>query len=248
MESARRTLGAIGRLELRRMPDSVRQIHRQLTVAVVGYFEIRKQQDSLQAGWEAIESQCIVLERMLSSGRRQHSAQAAPLAERLLAEIQRKYPAHPAATAGARLMLAEARLAEGNVPEARLQWHEIRQLTPDEHVEDLVQFGWARLALREYQTDAGVSLLRALSEGADAAELRREATARLEELAESTVDPRAWWGCPPRLLLGAALEALRAVHLPVRRKLDAAAAYYRDPARLHEWYVALRQQEEAVSV
>src|SRR5215831_17290206 len=44
MESACRTLGAIGRLELRRMPHSVRQIHRQLTVAVVGYFEIRKQQ------------------------------------------------------------------------------------------------------------------------------------------------------------------------------------------------------------
>lgn len=175
MDDARKSLARVDRDQLKQMDEAVGKRYKALSGAVHQHFENVKEEQALKAEAAAIEGQLKVIEDLTSTGNKTDAARAVPLAEQLLTTIKEKYPDNESAIAGARLTLANAKLAAGDMAGGKADLQAIADTAKDPATRHRAQLLQAHAALKENQTDKAVRMLRELSTGAATPELRQAA-------------------------------------------------------------------------
>jgi LysM repeat protein len=175
MEGARTSLAHVNRDDLKQMPKEAQDRFRELNVAVTKHFEAVKKMEILKAEQAAIETQVKTIDALTTSGNKAMAQQAVPLAEKLVATIQEKYPDNTKAIDGARLTLANAKLEAGDRAGAMSDLQAIAASTTDPSTKDQAQLFQARAILHGGDTDKAVNMLRELSNTATTPEVRKAA-------------------------------------------------------------------------
>jgi predicted negative regulator of RcsB-dependent stress response len=175
MEDARKSLGRVDRDQLKQMDAAVGKRYRALTGAVNEHFENVKKEQALKAEVAEIESQLKAIDGLTSSGKQADAAKAVPMAAKLVATIQEKYPENDSAIASAKLTLANAKLAAGDMAGAKADLQAIVDTAKDPAIRDRAQLLQARAALKENQTDKAIQMLRGISKNGATPELQKAA-------------------------------------------------------------------------
>ena len=175
MTAARTSLAHVNRDDLKQMPKEVQDRFGELNTAVTKHFDAVKKMDALKAEQAEIEKQVKTIDTLTTSGDKAKAQQAVPLAEKLVATIQQKYPDNTKAIEGAKLTLANAKLEAGDRPGAMSDLQAIAANTKDPAVKDQAQLFQARATLQGGETDKGVKMLRDLSNTAETPEIRKAA-------------------------------------------------------------------------
>ena len=134
-----------------------------------------KKLEQLKAEQAAIQDKLKTIDSLTTSGDKASAQKAVSLAEELLTTIQEKYPENADAIAGAKMTLANAKLAAGNINGAKTDVEGIIATAKDPAIKDQARLLQARVVLREGQTDKGVQLLQDLSESGATPELCKAA-------------------------------------------------------------------------
>jgi hypothetical protein len=175
MEDARKSLGRISQNDLKEMPADMRQGYAKLDAAVKEHFENMKKLEALQKDMEAVQGKLKNINDLATSGDKAKAQQAVPLAEQLLASIKEKYPDNTAAIEGAKLTLANAKLAAGDIKGGKADLDAIAGEAQDPAIKDEAHFLQARAAMKEGHTDQAVKMLQSLVDTGASPEMRKAA-------------------------------------------------------------------------
>ena len=115
MDAARQSLGRINRDDLKQMPKDAQARYRELAGALREHFENVKKLEVLKADQAVIQDKLKTIDSLTTSGDKASAQKAVSLAEQLVTTIREKYPDNADAMAGAKMTLANAKMAAGHI-------------------------------------------------------------------------------------------------------------------------------------